>query len=259
MLTPQEIQEKKFEKALLGGYDMSQVDSFLDQVLADYSSLYKENATLKSKMRVLVDKIEEYRAVDDEMRKALYNAQITAQEIESKARREAEETMRSARDNAAATIRDLQNDIERENRRLEEAKALCEEFGRKMQAALAAGSRELEALLTKPADQLDAPAPAPAPAPVFDLEAQQPARPEEPAQEDPFVPEEITQEAADELEGIDVPDFSARKAGELNTRFYEVEMKEEPGAAEDKLRMFAPKPRFDFSTLTNKENDKERE
>ena len=180
MLTPQEIQEKKFEKALLGGYDMSQVDSFLDQVLADYSSLYKENATLKSKMRVLVDKIEEYRAVDDEMRKALYNAQITAQEIESKARREAEETMRSARDNAAATIRDLQNDIERENRRLEEAKALCEEFGHKMQAALAAGSRELEALLTKPADQLDAPAPAPAPAPVFDLEAQQP---EEPTQE----------------------------------------------------------------------------
>ena len=160
MLTPQEIQDKKFEKALLGGYDMSQVDTFLDQVLADYSSLYKENATLKSKMRVLVDKIEEYRAVDDEMRKALYNAQITAQEIESKARREAEDMIRAAKENAAATMRDLQLEIERETCRLEEAKRLCDQFGQKMQAALTAGSRELEALLQKPADQFQTAAPA---------------------------------------------------------------------------------------------------
>lgn len=245
MLTPQEIQDKKFEKALLGGYDMSQVDSFLDQVLADYSSLYKENATLKSKMRVLVDKIEEYRAVDDEMRKALYNAQITAQEIETKARREAEETMRAARDNAAATIRDLQVEIERENFRLEAAKALCDQFGRKIQIAIAAGSRELEALLQAPAEQFAAPAQTEAPA-------------EAPA--DPFVPAEITQQDADELEGIQVPDFSSRGEEDRSARFYEVEMKEDPGVSEDKLRVFAPKPRFDFSALQNdKENNKERE
>ena len=68
MLTPQEIQNKKFEKAVFGGYDMSQIDDFLDEVLADYSDLYKENAALKAKMRVLVEKIDEYRAVDEQMR-----------------------------------------------------------------------------------------------------------------------------------------------------------------------------------------------
>ena len=244
MLTPQEIQDKKFEKALLGGYDMSQVDTFLDQVLADYSSLYKENATLKSKMRVLVDKIEEYRAVDDEMRKALYNAQITAQEIESKARREAEDMIRAAKENAAATMRDLQLEIERETCRLEEAKRLCDQFGQKMQAALTAGSRELEALLQKPADQFQTAAPAAEAAPA----------PEE------FIPEEITEEAANELEGIEVPDFSSKPEGDLETKFFEVEMKAGTGVSEDKLRMFAPKPRFDFSTLqTDKENNEERE
>ena len=61
MLTPQEIQDQKFEKAVFGGYDMGQIDKFLDAVLSDYTSLYKENAALKAKMRVLVDKIEEYR------------------------------------------------------------------------------------------------------------------------------------------------------------------------------------------------------
>ena len=42
MLTPQEIQEVKFEKAVFGGYDMAQIDKFLDELLADYSLLYKE-------------------------------------------------------------------------------------------------------------------------------------------------------------------------------------------------------------------------
>ena len=63
MLTPQEIQEQKFEKAVFGGYDMGQIDKFLDTVLSDYASLYKENAALKAKMskkqrfRNLMDKV----------------------------------------------------------------------------------------------------------------------------------------------------------------------------------------------------------
>ena len=62
MLTPQEISEKEFVKAVFGGYDMAVVDEFLEQLSADYSSLYKENAILKSKIKVLVEKVEEYRA-----------------------------------------------------------------------------------------------------------------------------------------------------------------------------------------------------
>ena len=89
MLTPQEIQDQKFEKAMFGGYDMAQIDQFLDTVLNDYSSLYKENTALKAKMRVLVDKIEEYRAVDEELRKTLYNAQISAKDTVSRAQTEA--------------------------------------------------------------------------------------------------------------------------------------------------------------------------
>ena len=97
MLTPQEIQNKKFEKAVFGGYDMSQIDDFLDEVLADYSDLYKENAALKAKMRVLVEKIDEYRAVDEQMRKALYSAQISAEKTLEEARAEADRILENAR------------------------------------------------------------------------------------------------------------------------------------------------------------------
>ena len=58
MLTPQEVSEHAFAKAGFGGYNMAMVDEFLDQLTEDYTTLYKENAALKSKMKVLVDKVE---------------------------------------------------------------------------------------------------------------------------------------------------------------------------------------------------------
>ena len=60
-------------KAVFGGYDMSAVDDFLETLTTDYAALYKENAILKSKIKVLVEKVEEYRSTDDAMRMALLN------------------------------------------------------------------------------------------------------------------------------------------------------------------------------------------
>ena len=57
MLTPQELREKTFDKAMFGGYDMAGVDDFLDAVAGDYAALHKENDVLKKKLKVLVDKI----------------------------------------------------------------------------------------------------------------------------------------------------------------------------------------------------------
>ena len=74
MLTPQEVSGRAFSKAAFGGYNMAMVDEFLDELTDDYTSLYKENAALKAKLKVLVDKVEEYRATEDSMRAALLTA-----------------------------------------------------------------------------------------------------------------------------------------------------------------------------------------
>lgn len=91
MMTPQEVAGAAFAKAAIGGYNMAAVDAFLDKLTEDYSALYKENSTLKAKMKVLVDKVDEYRQVDDSMRGALLAAQKMAQEMvsEAEARRDA--------------------------------------------------------------------------------------------------------------------------------------------------------------------------
>ena len=85
MLTPQEVSSKTFPKAVMGGYAMASVDEFLDALTEDYTNLYKENAALKGKVKALMEKMEEYRQVDDAMRSALLAAQKTAKEIVSEA------------------------------------------------------------------------------------------------------------------------------------------------------------------------------
>lgn len=161
MLTPQEIQDKKFEKAVFGGYDMGQIDQFLDQLLDDYTSLYKENATLKAKMRVLVDKIEEYRAVDEEMRKALYSAQIASRDMVSKAQAEAEEVRKisrqeaekllgEARQTAERKVASLRQQIDFEEQKLKEAKLAASQYGLVIREALLGHADQIAQIIERP-------------------------------------------------------------------------------------------------------------
>lgn len=78
MLTPQEVAEHGFSKAHVGGYNMKEVDDFLDQVTEDYGALHKENAVLKGKIKVLAEKISEYRETEEAMRTTLLAAQKMA-------------------------------------------------------------------------------------------------------------------------------------------------------------------------------------
>ena len=118
MLTPQEVSEHAFAKASFGGYNMAMVDEFLDVLTADYTTLYKENATLKAKMKVLVDKVEEYRSTEEAMRKALLTAQKMADELVAQAEAKKAELLKNAETEANARIAELQQDIRSEQMRL---------------------------------------------------------------------------------------------------------------------------------------------
>lgn len=118
MLTPQEVAEHAFSKASFGGYNMAMVDEFLDLVTADYTSLYKENATLKAKMKVLADKVEEYRATEEAMRKAMLSAQKTADELVKEAEDRAAAIVGDAEREAKDKIAAIRQEVESEHLRL---------------------------------------------------------------------------------------------------------------------------------------------
>ena len=128
MLTPQEVSGRAFSKAAFGGYNMAMVDEFLDEVTDDYTALYKENAALKAKLKVLVDKVEEYRATEDSMRAALLTAQRMANTMVEEAEEKKKAMLVGAEDEARAKIGALQGEIELEQRKLNAAKAATADF-----------------------------------------------------------------------------------------------------------------------------------
>jgi len=196
MLTPQEVAEHAFAKASFGGYNMAMVDEFLDLLTADYTALYKENAALKSKMKVLADKVEEYRATEDAMRKALLSAQKMADQMVSEAEGQKALILADAENQAKAKLAGIRQELDSEQLRLTAAQNATSAYITKIRELCRSEMEYLAGLskLTAPAPKADpisqaatataaavekaveeeaAPAPAPAPAP----EPQEPPMP----------------------------------------------------------------------------------
>ncbi len=125
MLTPQQIDQISFGRATFGGYDMEDVDEFLTPLTEDYVTLYKENALLKSKMRVLVSKLEEYRKNEASMKDAIVNAQKTCDKMVRDAEVKAAQMLSSAHAAAEANVKNTDTMIAVENARVEEARKLA--------------------------------------------------------------------------------------------------------------------------------------
>ena len=122
MFTPQQIEQISFNKATFGGYDMKDVDEFLEPLTEDYVTLYKENALLKSKMRVLVGKLEEYRQNEASMKDAMVNAQKTCDKMVKEAEAKCAQMLSDANMAAAENVKNSDALIASENARVEEAK-----------------------------------------------------------------------------------------------------------------------------------------
>ena len=153
MLTPQEVSERAFPKASFGGYNMAQVDEFLDVLTEDYSALYSENAVLKSKMKVLVEKVEEYRSTEEAMRKALMAAQRMADDLVKEAEQKRAQILEEAEAEAGRKVEAIRQEAEAERFRLESASA-----------SYVAQVRALHAKAAEYLDQLDQLTPVPSPA-----------------------------------------------------------------------------------------------
>ena len=100
MFTPQQIQEQTFSKAVFGGYDMQQVDDFLEPLTEDYITLYKENANLRAKLTAVVNKLEELRAQESAAQAAVAEAQKKCDAMLLEAQKKCDAMLAGAAENA---------------------------------------------------------------------------------------------------------------------------------------------------------------
>ncbi len=147
MITAQDIREKCFEKARIGGYAMDEVDDFLDELANDAAASQKEIATLNAKMKYLADKIREYQGSEEAMNMALVSAQKLAKNIEEDARakaealvasaqKEADEIVAAAKAESDRTIGAIEANRKAEELRYQKAQAAAAEYIQKVRMLL---------------------------------------------------------------------------------------------------------------------------
>ena len=209
MFTPQQIDQISFGRSTFGGYDMQQVDEFLEPLTEDYVTLYKENALLKSKMRVLVGKLEEYRKNEASMKEAVANAQKTCDKMVMEAEAKCAKMMANANAsvsaNTAAAAEASRNPdalVAAENARVEEARRSAAAKINDLQDQLRTCIQALERIkgANAPAQAPAAAAPVAPAAPVMPVTPVAPVVPAAPAAE--VKSDDVADEIAQNIEAM---------------------------------------------------------
>lgn len=148
MFTPQEVSEKTFPKSARfnEGYQMAAVDEFLDSLTEDYTALFKDNVSLKAKLKVLAEKIEEYRSTEDSMRATLVTAQKMAAKLVQEAQTEKENMLADARKDAAVERAKLEAETEQVRRKMAMAQENLADFIKRSNDLISRQKTFLEAL-----------------------------------------------------------------------------------------------------------------
>lgn len=97
-LTPQDIQTKQFH-VRFRGFDVEEVDAFLERIAEEFLILIQENKQLKDRSETLEGDIEYYKEQEKKFQDAILSAHKIAAEMKDKSKKESEELLTAAREN----------------------------------------------------------------------------------------------------------------------------------------------------------------
>lgn len=122
-ITPVDIQHKTFKKALQG-YDRTEVDGFLDEIIETLEDEAQHRAALEADIADLKERISHFKAMEESLQNTLVLAQRTADETKASAHKEADLIREKARleaEREIANYNDAIADVRREHQRTVEA------------------------------------------------------------------------------------------------------------------------------------------
>ena len=136
MLTPLDIENKKFQKQMMNGYNVDEVDDFLDEITADYEKIYKDNTELRAEIERSKSDLEKYKNIEQTLQNTLVMAQKTADDIKNNAQDEADSIIKNARAKMQESVDELTKESETRKREFAETKKQFDIYRAKMEALL---------------------------------------------------------------------------------------------------------------------------
>ena len=136
MLTPLDIENKKFSKQMMNGYSVDEVDEFLDEITADYEKLYKESAEAKNKIEDMQEDMAKYKNIESTLNNTLIMAQTAAEDVKNLAKQQAEAILSEAQANAKQAVAELEQQITIKQKELEDLQKQFDVYKAKMESIL---------------------------------------------------------------------------------------------------------------------------
>ena len=136
MITPLDIDNKRFSKQMVNGYSVEEVDDILDELTADYSKNYKEVNELRAKVEELNNSLVQYKTIESTLQNTLVMAQSTAEEVKNVAKQKADQIVDEAKVNAQKQVDELNNEIIMRQKELEDVKKQFDIYKAKMESLL---------------------------------------------------------------------------------------------------------------------------
>ncbi len=136
MLTPLDIENKKFSKQMMNGYSVEEVDEFLDDLTIDYEKAYKQSTELKARVEELERDLLHYKSIENTLQSTLVVAQSTAEEVRSVAKQQADQIIKEAEGNAKKSVEDLGQEILMKKKEIEDVKKQFDVYKAKMESLL---------------------------------------------------------------------------------------------------------------------------
>ena len=136
LITPLDIENKKFSKQMMNGYNVDEVDDFLDELTLDYTKNYKEVNELRNKVEELNKSLEHYKTIEETLQNTLVMAQSTAEDVKKVAKQQADQIINEAKGTAQKQASDLDNEILAKKKELEDVKKQFDIYKAKMESLL---------------------------------------------------------------------------------------------------------------------------
>lgn len=136
MITPLDIENKRFAKQMVNGYSVEEVDDFLDELTVEYSKNYKEVNELRNKVEELNNSLVQYKTIESTLQNTLVMAQTTAEEVKNVAKQKADQIVDEAKSNAQKQVDELNNEILLKQKELDDVKKQFDIYKAKMESLL---------------------------------------------------------------------------------------------------------------------------
>lgn len=120
-ITAMDITSKEFKKGFRG-YDMDEVDEFLEQISESYEALYKENSSIKEKLTLMEENVNHYRKMEETIQNTLLLAQNAADQSRKSAQQESELIIKNANEASKRLLDKAHGDVVKINDEYEKLK-----------------------------------------------------------------------------------------------------------------------------------------